>query len=277
MPRSNIGKPKSLGASLRYEPGESVSWYAWYDTAAKTWRQVFYDTPTSLRPKYAYAISRRLAGVGIWALGYDRGVAGYWDLLKSMFGPPRVTTFRLAPSPTRGLSLTGSVAATAGSRPVTQVRFGSNGRTWGSWRTLPGPGAAGSPLPTFALTLGSATPDGSRRLYAQVRDEGGTVSLARSATVVVDRTGPVLRAAPEVWFSPSSKSWRLRWRATDAHGPILYKVWYAVNGGEWRTLVMRTSATGLALPVRSRYARVVVRVKGIDALGNWGAYRIGRP
>jgi spore germination protein YaaH len=61
-PRKQMGKPASLGVSLRYEPGESASWYAWYDKAAATWRQVFYDTPTSLRPKYAYAISRGLVG-----------------------------------------------------------------------------------------------------------------------------------------------------------------------------------------------------------------------
>ena len=279
-PRKQIGKPASLGVSLRYEPGESVSWYAWYDKAASTWRQVFYDTPTSLRPKYAYAISRHLAGVGIWALGYDRGVPGYWDLLKAMFGPPRVASLALAPSPTSGLVLSATVTATPGSRKVTHARFGQDGRTWGAWQPLPAADAAapdGSLPPALGVVLRSTTRDGSQRVYVQVRDEGGTVSAARSATVVVDRTGPVLAAAPEVWYSSTSRSWRARWRATDAHGPILYKVWYAVNGGAWQTLVMRTSASGLALPLPSRTTRVLVRVKAIDGLGNWGAYRVGRP
>ena len=279
-PRKQIGKPASLGVPLRFEPGESVSWYAWYDKAASTWRQVFYDTPTSLRPKYAYAISRHLAGVGIWALGYDRGVPGYWDLLKAMFGPPRVASLALAPSPTSGLVLSATVTATPGSRKVTHARFGQDGRTWGAWQPLPAADAAapdGSLPPALGVVLKSTTRDGSQRVYVQVRDEGGTVSAARSATVVVDRTGPVLAAAPEVWYSSTSRSWRARWRATDAHGPILYKVWYAVNGGAWQTLVMRTSASGLALPLPSRTTRVLVRVKAIDGLGNWGAYRVGRP
>jgi spore germination protein YaaH len=279
-PRKQIGKPASLGVSLRYEPGESVSWYAWYDKVAKTWRQVFYDTPTSLRPKYAYAISRHLAGVGIWALGYDRGVPGYWSLLKTMFGPPRVASLALAPNPTSSLVLSATVTATPGSRKVTHARFGQDGHTWGAWQPLPAAGTTapdGSLPPALAVVLRSTTGDRSQRVYVQVRDEGGTVSAAGSATVVVDRTGPVLGSAPEVWYSATSRSWRARWRATDAHGPILYKVWYTVNGGAWRTLVTRTSASGMALPLPSRSTRVVVRVKAIDALGNWGAYRVGRP
>ena len=203
-PRKQIGKPASLGVPLRYEPGESASWYAWYDKAATTWRQVFYDTPTSLRPKYAYAISRGLAGVGIWALGYDRGVAGYWDLLKTMFGPPRVASFRLAPNPNASLALTATVTATAGSRKVTHVRFGPDGRWWSSWRPLPtaATGAAGVavPEPYAFAPLGASTPDGPIRRYVQVRDEGGTVSAPRSTTVVVDRTGPCL-----LYTSPSPR------------------------------------------------------------------------
>ena len=278
-PRVNIGKPASLGVPLLYEPGESVSWYAWYDTSVTppTWRQVFYDTPTSLRPKYAYAISRRLAGVGIWALGYDRGIPGYWDLLKAMFGPPRVTSFTLAPSPTRTLGLTASVTATAGSRLVTHVRFGPDGRTWGAWLPLPVPvtdtAGLGVP-PTYALTLGAKTPDGSRRIYAQVRDEGGTVSVSRSAAVVVDRTGPVLGSAPSLWYSAAARTWRTRWPAArDPSGPVLYKVSYAVNGGPWKVAAMRTSRTAMALPVKSRSARVTVIVRPIDRLGNWGTAR----
>jgi spore germination protein YaaH len=278
-PRRQIGKPASLGVPLRYEPGESVSWYAWYDKAAATWRQVFYDTPTSLRPKYAYAIERRLAGVGIWALGYDRGVPGYWDLLKTMFGPPRVASLALAPTPTSSLRLTLTVTATPGSRRVTQVRFGSDGRTWGSWRDLPVPVADAtgpSTAPSYGLTMAAGTPDGSRSLYAQVRDEAGTLSAPRRTTVVVDRTGPVMQSAPYPWYSATSRLWRARWTAArDPHGPIAYKVWYAVNGGPWKVAATRTSRTSIVLPVTSRFARVAVQVRPIDGLGNWGVARRG--
>ncbi len=278
-PRVNIAKPASLGVPLLYEPGESVSWYAWYDTSVTppTWRQVFYDTPASLRPKYAYAVSRQLAGVGIWALGYDRGVPGYWDVLKEMFGPPRVTSFTLTPSPTRTLALTAGVTARAGSRSVTHVRFGSDGRTWGDWQALPTPvtdTASLGVVPTFAVTLGAATADGRRRLYAQVLDEGGTISPASSATVVVDRTGPRLASAPALWYSTATRTWRARWPAAkDPNGPVLYKVTYAVNGGPWKVAALRTSRVSMALPVKSRSARVTVVVRAVDGLGNWGSSR----
>ncbi len=268
-PRLHLGEPASLGVPLQYEPGESVSWFAWYDEATPTWRQVFYDTPTSLRPKYAHAISRGLAGVGIWALGYDRGLPGYWDLLKTMFGPPRVASFVLAPNPTRTTALAATVTATAGSRPVTHVRFGRDGTTWGSWQPL---GAV-----TYAVSLSSTAADGRRLLYAQVRDEGGTLSTARSASVALDRSGPVLPAPPSLWYSTASVAWRASWTAaTDAHGPVRYKVWYSVNGGAWKVAAMRTSATRITLPVRSRYVHVAIRVRPVDALGNWGVARVTR-
>ena len=268
-PRLHLDEPASLGVPLQYEPGESVSWYTWYDATAATWRQVFYDTPTSLSPKYAYAVSRGLAGVGIWALGYDRGLPGYWDLLKSTFGPPHVASFVLAPNPTRSLTLAAMVTATPGSRTVTEVRFGPDGKTWDAWQPL---GAA-----TYAVALTSTAADGRRPLYAQVRDEGGTLSTPRSASVVLDRTGPVLPAAPELWFSTTSGSWRARWKAAkDPHGPVAYRVQYSVNGGPWKMATLRTPAAGIVLPLRNRASKVAVRVRAVDVLGNWGPARVTR-
>jgi spore germination protein YaaH len=268
-PRLHLDEPASLGVPLQYEPGESVSWYAFYDGAAATWRQVFYDTPTSLSPKYAYAIARGLAGVGIWALGYDRGVPGYWDLLKTTFGPPKVASFVLAPNPSRSTLLAAAVTATPGSRPVTAVRFGRDGKAWGAWQSL---GA-----PTYAVSLRDTAADGPGVLYAQVRDEGGTLSAPQGAGVVLDRTGPVLAVAPELWFSATSGSWRARWKAAkDPHGPVAYRVRYSVNGGPWKIATLRTAATGIALPLRNRGAKVAVQVRAVDALGNWGAPSVTR-
>ena len=280
-PRLHLDEPASLGVPLLYEPGESVSWYAWYDATAATWRQAFYDTPTSLRPKYAYAVSRGLAGVGIWALGFDRGVPGYWDLLKSMFGPPRVASLSLAPSPTRSLTLAATVTATPGSRLVTEVRFGPDGRTWGPWQALVPPSGGVSEAsvvpPVFPVTLDASAPDGRHVVWAQVRDEGGTVSTPRSAAVDLDRTGPVLPVAPELWYSATSGSWRARWKAAkDPHGPVAYRVQYSVNGGPWKMATLRTSAAGIVLPLRSRASKVAVYVRAVDALGNWGAAKVTR-
>ena len=273
----HLDMPASVKATLRYEPIESVSWFAYYDRAASTWRQVFYDTPRSLRPKYQLAIDRGLAGVGIWALGYDRGASGYWGLLKTMFGPPRISSIGATPKLTNARSTGVAVRATAGSRLVTQVRLGRDGRTWGSWLPLPVPvvNAAGQTVvPTIPFSLPSTLRDGTHRVYAQVRDEGGTRSAARYTTVVIDRTGPVLPASPSLWYSSTSRSWRARWSpARDAHGVAYYTVWVTVNGSHWRLVAARTTATGLALPVTSRTARVTVIVRAVDTLGNRGPIR----
>jgi len=281
VPRRHIGEPASLGASLRYEPGESVSWYAWYDAAASTWRQVFYDTPTSLQPKYAYAVSRGLAGVGIWALGYDRGVPGYWELLKSMFGPPLVATLSVAPSPTRSLIVAATVATTSGSRPVSDVRFHAEGQAWGRWQPMvPATvDANGLPVaaPPYPVSLSASATDGRRLVWAQVRDQGGTMSSAVSAAVELDRTAPALAEAPVLWYSTTSGSWRARWKAAkDLHGPVAYRVKYSVNNGPWKIATLQTPTAGIVLPVRSPASKVAVYVRAVDVLGNWGPAKVTR-
>ena len=41
-----------------------------------------YDSPATLRPKLALALDNGLAGAGFWALGYERGLPGYVDLMR---------------------------------------------------------------------------------------------------------------------------------------------------------------------------------------------------
>ncbi|HJP90209.1 MAG TPA: glycoside hydrolase family 18 protein [Candidatus Limnocylindrales bacterium] len=42
----------------------------------------YYDSPATLRPKLALALDNGLAGAGFWALGYERGLPGYVDLMR---------------------------------------------------------------------------------------------------------------------------------------------------------------------------------------------------
>jgi len=48
-------------------------------------RQVYYENKDSIRAKYILAKQNNLAGVGIWALGYDGGYQELWDLLEEEF------------------------------------------------------------------------------------------------------------------------------------------------------------------------------------------------
>lgn len=49
------------------------------------WRQCWIDDIYSMGRKFDMVNQRGLAGIGIWALGYDDGYTDYWDLIKSKF------------------------------------------------------------------------------------------------------------------------------------------------------------------------------------------------
>jgi hypothetical protein len=68
-----IASDGSVGAPA-IEPGASA------DT--RTWRAVYVDTPATLAPKLALANERGLAGAGWWAVGYERGIPGYTELME---------------------------------------------------------------------------------------------------------------------------------------------------------------------------------------------------
>jgi hypothetical protein len=46
------------------------------------WRLTFYDSPATLRAKLALARDQGLAGGGFWAIGYERGLPGYLELMR---------------------------------------------------------------------------------------------------------------------------------------------------------------------------------------------------
>jgi spore germination protein YaaH len=47
------------------------------------WLVTYYDSAATLRPKLALARDQGLAGGGFWALGYERGLPGYLDLMRA--------------------------------------------------------------------------------------------------------------------------------------------------------------------------------------------------
>lgn len=63
--------------------------------APETWRAVFYDSPRTLRAKLALARAAGYAGGGFWALGYERGLPGYTELMTDF------VEGRVAPAPVR--------------------------------------------------------------------------------------------------------------------------------------------------------------------------------
>src|SRR6185312_12745817 len=63
-----------------------VSWKAYYDSYSGIWRMVFVEDKKSLGVKYDFAKNKGLAGVGVWALGFDSGTQDMWQVLQDKFG-----------------------------------------------------------------------------------------------------------------------------------------------------------------------------------------------
>jgi GH18 family chitinase len=101
VPRWNLGVFADPTFAPTYEPTESVEFYAKPTEFAPpagpsanvpgvppsaspepvAWNAVYYDSPRSLTPKLQLADTRGLAGAGFWAIGYERGVPGYTELI----------------------------------------------------------------------------------------------------------------------------------------------------------------------------------------------------
>ncbi len=73
------GASASPGAAALASPGAAAS--ALTSPEPTDWTAVYYDSPRSLAPKLALADERGLAGAGFWAIGYERGLPGYGELI----------------------------------------------------------------------------------------------------------------------------------------------------------------------------------------------------
>jgi spore germination protein YaaH len=72
------------------DPIEQVEFYAVAPTvspapgdsrATAGWQAIYVDSPRTLAPKLSLADDRGLAGAGFWAIGYERGLPGYNELI----------------------------------------------------------------------------------------------------------------------------------------------------------------------------------------------------
>ena len=85
VPRRNLRVFEAADFAPTFEPVESVEFYSverpGEDGGPPQWHAVYYDSPRSLAPKLAIADARGLAGAGFWAIGYERGLPGYTELI----------------------------------------------------------------------------------------------------------------------------------------------------------------------------------------------------
>ncbi|MBC8489119.1 MAG: hypothetical protein H8D45_24115 [Bacteroidetes bacterium] len=66
----------------KWEPNSFSPYYAFYTSS---WNQCFIEDTYSLGKKYDIVKRRNIAGIGIWALGYDNGYTDLWELIADKF------------------------------------------------------------------------------------------------------------------------------------------------------------------------------------------------
>lgn len=81
-----------------------VGYIAYHVVDTDTWRMVFMEDARSLGIKYDFAKGKKLAGVGIWALGNDDGKQELWNLLAEKFGSNQFDSSDLAAKPVKDIN-----------------------------------------------------------------------------------------------------------------------------------------------------------------------------
>jgi spore germination protein YaaH len=76
-----------LGNASGYEEPESMSMFYPFKIDGK-YHQIWYEDSLSLAKKYDWVLSKKIGGVGIWALGFDNGSVKLWEALASKMAKP---------------------------------------------------------------------------------------------------------------------------------------------------------------------------------------------
>lgn len=70
---------------IAWDQNAQVPYYSYLDQETKVWRQAYFEDERSLREKYDYIKSKKIRGVGLWALGFDGSRPELWNLLEEKF------------------------------------------------------------------------------------------------------------------------------------------------------------------------------------------------
>ncbi|MET0772311.1 MAG: glycosyl hydrolase family 18 protein [Candidatus Limnocylindrales bacterium] len=226
--------PRAGATDVTYDedPVEGSARVAWFQPDRGTWFQTYYDTPATLRAKYLLAHEERLAGVGMWVLGYDLGDPGYPALVDELFARPVVDAVTAVPMADLAVRLHARVYP--GLAATTGVRVSNDGTTWTDWLdpTAFDPTGEGQPWP---LAEG---PDGPRTIHVQAGDAAGTLSKPAVFEVRLDRVPPTL-AGPSLRPGPVPGSWLVLAGGRDEGGSATTEVRWSVGDGvvrDWSPL-----------------------------------------
>lgn len=250
---------------VTHDPVEISGQLVHVDPATGVITQTYFDSPADTAAKTALVLTRGLAGVGFWALGYDTGagtVAGSVAAAAAVLAPPRLATPVIA-GVARTLAVSVTLGWTDGANPAATYQLSNDGQTWSAALPL-----GRTPVP-WTLATGV---DGRRAVYARIADATGAMSLVTRATTLLDRVAPAL-SSPRLAWSSTAGTWRVSWSATDrGSGVARYRVLGRLGTGAWQQLAI-TTRPSILVPRAWRYRHFTIMVRAFDQAGN---YSIGR-
>ena len=283
---SQVFYPRTLpasatGATFDYDPVEQSARLTKFDASRNTWVQTYYNDPVTLAAKIGLTNQRNLAGMGIWALGYDRGEPGYWDAVANAYAAPKITSVAVMPAtpppntiPTPGLTNSPNVLVNTawqdGGTPTTEIQFSNDGLTWSGWQSI-------APSLPWALTLGAL--DGPQAVYVQVRGANGAVSQTATAVVAFDSTGPIANTPSATipvrttagTTGPGDVPVRIAWNAADAtSGVASYLLETSFDGAPYAPQTLPSPTRTAVVMTFSSGHRLRFRVTATDRAGNVG-------
>jgi hypothetical protein len=192
------------------------------------------------------------------------------------------TLFRDTAAPSGTISVNSDAASTSSTQvtlnlsatnptagdPVSDMRFSSDGTTWGDWVPF-------APSASFTLPSG----DGSKTVFAEYRNGAGAVSAAASHSIVLDTTPPVITKAPAPSFKKghlgnTSVPVSITWAGTDsASGISHYDLEESVDGGAFSLVASPATATATVnLNPGHSYQ---FEVRATDKAGNVSGFTVG--
>ena len=97
----------ALQLNRQWDATASSPWASWWSPASNdpcganhnSWRELYYDNPTSLMAKYDLVNSNNLQGTGMWALGYDGRLPDLWQAIAAKLRASWAATFDMSGVP----------------------------------------------------------------------------------------------------------------------------------------------------------------------------------
>jgi spore germination protein YaaH len=265
----------AVGTTIDYDQVEQAARLVSWDAVRSTWVQTYYNDSVTVAARMAFANQRGLAGLGIWALGYDRGQTGNWDAVAAAFAAVSITSVQVlsatpapdAPIQPPGFTNTIDVVVTpvwrADTAQVSEISLSNDGQSWSDWQPI-------APTVPWQLLQG---PDGARTVWLRVRASNGAQSPVFPTVVVLDTTPPSVgppSIAP-VRGSTAGKTdipVRISWPATDLNPIAAADLELSAGGSPFVTrLLPEPASRSVVLPLKTGVG-YAFRVGATDAAGN---------